>query len=772
MHYIVSFEVCTALMLTTFTAFAAIGNPLKAPRNRAYLNLCVIIIVCCAADISASLLINAASDGADISVWLLYTSNIFYFIMQGMNGFFYYLYLNAVLGKNDKRGKIMVRIMFVPAAAFAIFASLTPITRALFYFDENNIYRFGSMHFTATAVTSFYIMTGITFFILKRKDISRLQFVSGIVFSLASGSGMLVQTYFLPNVCLGYTAAAVGAIMIYFVLQVPDPYVLMELLDELKKAKAEAEAASKAKENFLANMSHEMRTPVNSMLGMNEMIMRKSFDSEISSYARTAEKSGKALLSLINNILDYTQLNSGTVAVADRPYEVRPLVEEILTNAVTRTEGKNITVKVNAAPDIPCVLSGDRSRLKQVLLNLVSNAVKYTDEGSITVSVSSKPAGKSHVSLKISVADTGCGIRKENLDGIFRSFTKINGSENAGKSGAGLGLTISAMLLELMNGEISAESQYGKGSVFSVELVQGVENAAPMGEISMNSIREKKEREFFTAPDAEVLITDDNEINLFVLHEFLKQFGIKADTANNGTDCFALASEKAYDIIFLDHMMPQPDGLKIMRMIKETDGLASQGAAIVVTTANAVSGAREKYIEEGFDGYISKPVVFETVAETLINHLPAEKIIRYENGVPVPGAEDIFSEIRLSHINTSAGLTAQNENREEYFTALANYAETASDYADRLDRAVKYLDMNDYSKTAGEIADLSLRIGADNLADMANLQKMFAASGKTEDITAFHSNFMEILVTVTAEAAKICFANRPELMKNYYAAKK
>ena len=558
MQYDVSIEVFALIMLVMFTIFIKIANPLNAPQNKAFIRLSLCVIISCIADIVSCLIINARVQGYNIPIWVMYPVNMVFFITIMLDGFCYCTYLYTLIGYEDFLKTQLSKVILIPVILFSLVTLTTPWTHLLFYFDENGKYTFGTAHFLAVVVMLIYVVVGVMFLIIYKNKISKMQLYSTLIFTLAAAVGMFVQNIFMPNKCIGMPTAAMAIILIYFSLQTPDSYVLMHTMDELKKAKKQAEDATKAKETFFANMSHEIRTPINSVLGMNEMILHKSTDPDIIKYAETARKSGASLLALVNNVLDYTKLTTGELRLIDEPYDTRKMFENVISEAMELAKGKNVKFETDISPELPKVMVGDQIRIRQILYNLVSNAFKFTNEGSVVITASCKKTGSSLVKLKISVTDTGCGIKKEDIKRIFGSFVRLNTGENYSLEGAGLGLSVTSELLEMMDGDIDVESTFGKGSKFTVEFLQGVENAEQMGEITVSETVDTdaaSEKDFY-APDVSVLAADDCEVNLFIISELLKQFGIRTDIAISGEKCFEMAAQKLYDLIILDHMMP------------------------------------------------------------------------------------------------------------------------------------------------------------------------------------------------------------------------
>ena len=753
MRYDVSVEIFAVIMLIIFTTFAKIGNPLKKPQNTAFMKLSVCVIITCLTDIASSLMINAQLDGRHISTAALYVVNIAFFMLMTFSGIFYCAYLYTLIGYDDFNKTSMSKILAVPLMLFTLMTVSTPWTKLLFYIDENGAYCFGSLHFLATAVMSVYVVTGIAFLIIYRNNISRLQLVSALIFTLGAALGMYIQKFFFPNISIGMAVSALTVIMLNFSVQTPDSYQLMRTMEELQKAKKQAEDAKKAKELFLANMSHEIRTPINSILGMNEMIIHKSTDPDILTYAETARKSGVTLLTMINNVLDHTKLSTGELELSCEPFESRTFFEVVIDEGAAMAKEKGLYFKADIPSDFPRVLQGDSLRIRQILQNFISNAVKFTSEGGVTFTAKYKPSGASAITAEFSVSDTGCGMEKQDTDRIFQSFVRLNSAGNYSLEGAGLGLSVSAELAEIMHGRIDVDSENGVGSTFTFTVDIMVKDSAPTGEIfiSDNAGESRHGGEVnIYAPEARILAADDCEVNLFIITELLKQFGIHADIAASGDKCIELAAETAYDLIIVDHMMPPPDGIEVLHTIKETAGFASSTTPVVVLTANAVVGAREQYLREGFDGYMSKPVTFKALSEILVKFLP-EQTVQYTADIAADG--DVFSNVNLAYIDIK-GAVKKCGGTEVYTELLRNFAGSTADYAARLEKAAESKSTAEYAEIAARVKKEAAEIGAANLSDMAKLQEMFAGMGRYEDVISLHRDFVNTLVQVTAEAEK------------------
>ena len=400
-------------------------------------------------------------------------------------------------------------------------------------------------------------------------------------------------------------------------------------LKEVERERQIADAANRAKTEFLAGMSHEIRTPINTVLGMDEMILRESTESTIREYAMDIQNAGHTLLSIINDILDLNKIESGKMEIVPAEYDVSGLVYDLSNMIKLRAENKHLEFHVNVSPDVPAKLYGDDVRIRQILMNLLTNAIKYTPKGEVwfRVNVKQKADGGNgtDVILHFEVEDTGIGIKPEDMDKLFAKFERIEVERNRNIEGTGLGMPITMRLLSMMDSELKVESEYGKGSAFYFDLKQKIVDGVPIGEYE-NRISHLRSKQYtyngsFTAPDVHVLLVDDNEINRKVFTLLLKETRIKITAADNGYKAIELATSQNFDMIFMDQMMPGMDGTTAMQKIKDVKDGPCADTPIIVLTADAVEGSKEKYMEEGFDGYLSKPIVFEQLLAVIKDNI-------------------------------------------------------------------------------------------------------------------------------------------------------
>ncbi|MBR3458065.1 MAG: response regulator, partial [Selenomonadaceae bacterium] len=400
---------------------------------------------------------------------------------------------------------------------------------------------------------------------------------------------------------------------------------------DLREMAIKAENANVAKSQFLSNMSHEIRTPINAILGMDEMILRECKDKAILEYAENIRMAGNNLLGLVNDILDFSKIEAGKMDIIPVEYALSSMLNDLVNMSQNRAEKKGLRFIMQVPNDIPGLLFGDEIRIKQAITNILTNAVKYTEKGSVLLSIEYEKLDEESILLKVSVQDTGIGIRKADIQKLFNAFERIEEERNRAIEGTGLGMNITQSLLKLMGSHLEISSVYGEGSTFSFAVVQKVVNWDPMGnfEDAYHQMLKKRTeyKESFMAPSARILVVDDTPMNITVVKGLLKQTRVQIDTAESGYECLNMARKKHYDIIFLDHRMPGIDGIETLERMRSLPGSLNQDTPVISLTANAVSGARSMYIEAGFQDYLTKPIHSAQLESLMMKYLPPEKLL-------------------------------------------------------------------------------------------------------------------------------------------------
>ncbi len=523
-------------------------------------------------------------------------------------------------------------------------------------------------------------------------------------------------------------------------------------------ARQEALAANEAKGRFLANMSHEIRTPINAVLGMDEMILRETKEQQTKEYAMDIYTAGQTLLSLINDILDFSKIESGKMEIVPVEYDISSMIHDLANMTLQRAKNKNISFEVEVDSRIPSRLYGDDVRIRQVLANILTNAVKYTHEGTVWLRVRSCKTDET-ATLMFEVEDTGIGIREEDLPRLSAEFERIEEDRNRNIEGTGLGMSITIQLLALLGSRLQVESIYGEGSKFSFALDQKIVDHTPIGDFvtRVQQIAEQyRYSSKFRAPDAKILVVDDNPVNRRVLRNLLKETLIQVTDAEGGLECLELVQKERYDIIFLDHMMPEMDGVETLHHIRELSEYPCKDTPIVALTANAVSGAREIYLSEGFDDFLSKPVVPDKLENMIQKMLPAELLQEsvsedHETDLRTKEKED-GAENYLEELPQVDGLDWQYAwlhlpDREllEY-TVKAFYAQIDS-AADRLEQFYEQIteqgQLEQYRIQVHAMKSLAATVGITPLSGVAKLLEYAARDGNIDVVTAVTPAFLE-----------------------------
>ena len=424
------------------------------------------------------------------------------------------------------------------------------------------------------------------------------------------------------SICL--IAFLFAIIMIYRLMS--DMILLQDMANKrMQEAADEAIAAGKAKSRFLAQMSHEIRTPLNAVLGMNEMILRQSDDKEILDYSANIRSAGKTLLSIINSILDFSKIEDGKMEILPVKYDVADMIRGLVNSVSERAAEKSLALNVKVDETIPGSLMGDDVRITQIVMNLLTNAVKYTEKGSVTLSVDMVSKTEDTVNIKFDVTDTGIGIKEEDMGKLFESFERLEEKRNRNIEGTGLGMSIVTKLLDMMDSKLVVKSEYGKGSSFCFELRQIIVDARPIGKYEENQKpgKDTAEKTKLYLPHARILVVDDSIMNIKVAKSLLKLNGVVPDACKSGAECLELLKKDHYDLILLDHMMPQMDGMETLKRIRE-EGLISDDTKVIALTANAINGAMEMYLSAGFDDYLSKPIEVSRLEDMLRKYIPEQ----------------------------------------------------------------------------------------------------------------------------------------------------
>lgn len=522
---------------------------------------------------------------------------------------------------------------------------------------------------------------------------------------------------------------------------------LLDALRKEKRSQQEAEAANMAKSSFLANMSHEIRTPINAILGMNEMILREEKDPAIRGYAGNIQASGNSLLSIVSDVLDISKIESGKLEIIPVDYEVNSLISDCCNMAAGRAKAKELELLVECADNVPMKLCGDETHIRQIIMNLLTNAVKYTEKGTVKLIVSGRFTDGGFV-LKVDVSDTGIGIAEENLPQLFTQFQRFDLQRNRNIEGTGLGLSIVKRLCDLMSGTITARSVLGSGSTFTVELPQKVVDSTPCGGVNLNysAGAEHEYHHSFEAPEAKILAVDDLPVNLLVIANLLKETRIKIDTAGSGRECLDKCSQQKYDLILMDHMMPEMDGVQTFEKLHGDKSSPNFETPVIMLTANALAGMREQYMDVGFADYVSKPVRGAKLEEAIRRNLPESLIKPASPEIPAEAVSTEpsgFADIcgAVPELNVNAALQYCCGSAELLNDLLHDFTE--NDHFSDLKAAFEEKRWEDYRRHAHSLKSTSLMIGLTGLSERARASELALKGACTEFAELNHDSLIE-----------------------------
>lgn len=545
--------------------------------------------------------------------------------------------------------------------------------------------------------------------------------------------------------------------------------ILVDVTKQLQLVQA-AEEANEAKSAFLSNMSHEIRTPMNAIVGMTEIMLRTDVTKEQAEYLSNIKVSGDALLTIINDILDFSKIESGKMEIVEKDYAPLSMIRELDMMFLTRIGEKNIELLYDIDPDLPKMLHGDGLRVRQIIINMMNNAIKFTESGYVKLSMYVEEKTDADIVLSVRIRDTGSGIREEDQKKLFQSFSQVDSHRNHSKEGTGLGLAICRQLVEMMGGEIGVNSTYGEGSEFYFTIRQKIAEEVPVAEHTDRKEKETYDSLNFKAPEAKLLLVDDNKMNLKVAIGLLAPLQMQIDTAENGKQALEMLEAKAYDLVFMDHMMPIMDGVEATRRIREKEEATGAHQTIIALTADAMSGAKEEFMAAGMDDFVAKPIEIKDICSKLRKYLPQEKIVTTEECLVV--AEETDDLPQIEGLDVEAGVHYSGS-RALFFHLLGDYYKLIDTKTKKIKQCLADGMIRDFTIEVHALKNTSRMIGAIELSErfeeletLGNANDGKALEEKVPEVLELYAGYKSVLSPYGAvDEASLQEASKDELCR-------
>ncbi len=687
-----------------------------------------------------------------MAYYSLNTVNIASYLFVMLYGFGLITYLSLVFDKKVKRGFKVFEYLFILVYFFFIVKNMWDGSISLYSFTEHRFLH-GPLYWPiGIGMPLFGYTCGLVFFITNLKNLrprSRMtMYVAGVLMVL----GMVAQPLLGNIFTLSGLMSSLVLFVIYLSIETEDYAQLMEMTDSLEKAREEALAANEAKSTFLANMSHEIRTPLNAFMGLNEMILKESHDFATIDHARDMRQAGDALLTIINQVLDISKIETGNIDFVEAEYHLSDMLADVEIIIGSRVKDKGLTYIAEVDQSLPDLLVGDSVRIRQILVNVLNNSVKYTMRGVVVLCVRGEVSDDDRVQLMIQITDTGIGIKEEDIKNLFETYKRVNEDKARGVEGTGIGLSIVKSFVENMGGTISVQSNYGMGTMTYITIPQKYIKGDTIRDVSNREIETRLDDTVtaFDGSGKKVLVVDDNEMNIKVVEGFLKDTGVHVTTAGGGREALAILKIKKFDLILLDAFMPVVDGPEVFRTIRGDERSKNHDTPCVVLTADALSGSEKKYMDIGFDAYLPKPVEADKLKETV------RKFLRVEKKPIKPQSELIETDeeeqaLDPSEINAEEGLMACGD-IEDYKDHLRAFIGQWQGKSVSLKKYLDEADFKQYVITMHGVKTSSRAIGAYGLGEEADRLEIIAkAAMKNEDLDKNE----EILINETPELLRI-----------------
>ncbi|WP_024865358.1 ATP-binding protein [Butyrivibrio sp. FCS014] len=722
------------------TLFVFISKSIPKERKRALLLIEINAMFLLGADRAAYIY---RGDMSTLGYWMVRISNFIVFFTTLAIVYSFNMYLRDHLKNTLKLDPLPRRLMVgdILIAFGLLNLVVSQFTGWYYYFDAANLYHRGPGFYISMFIPLLILIIQLTLILQYRKLMRQFVLYPLLIFTVLPLVASIAQIFAYGLSLTNMTI--VGTAVVVYIFDLID-------LNRMSEEKEKAERANDAKSRFLANISHELRTPINTIMGMDEMILRedptdvpKPYFLSVVGYAIDIKTASESLLSLINDLLDMSKIESGKMHLVEEQYSLEDMLRSIVTMIRVRSGEKDLTFTVDVDEDLPKGLFGDDKKIKQVILNLLTNAVKYTESGGFLFKISAESFSGEYCDIRISVKDSGIGIKPEDMDRLFSRYERLDEEKNISVQGTGLGLDISRHFVEMMGGKIWCESVYGEGSEFIVTLRQKITDDTPIGQFKERLEAENKGPYVpqFVAPDAEVLVVDDNPMNLSVIRSLLKATRVFVTTASSGEECLEKIKYGKFNVVLLDHMMPGMDGIETVERIREIH----PDLPVYALTANATSG-EEFYISKGFNGYLSKPIDSLTLEKTIMKHIPEEIMMQPTSEYTEKDLEAIPDNLMwiedIPEISTEEGIK-NSGGIKAFIYSLDLFYDTIDNNAEAIKNAYDSENIRIYTVKVHALKSSARIIGDKELASMC---EELEAAGNREDkafIISHHDAMMD-----------------------------
>lgn len=590
------FQLCSLFYIFLLIVVYFSKKRLKSVENRLYILLAITNFLGLFLDIFSVFTIRNMNTHPILNFYI----SKFYliYLLTWITLFTIYIFIISTKNKSNAKTKEDITKIFTIFSIIYSLLVIAIIVLPLYYFNENNVvYSYGPSASLLYIVSGIYMIIWIICMISNLKNIKSKKYFPIFAYMIIGIAVIYIQMN-NPGLLLMSSMETFVTFLMYFTIENPD----LKIIEELNIARDQADKANNAKSEFLSNMSHEIRTPLNAIVGFSQALEEENLPDEAKDEVKDIIMASQSLLEIVNGILDISKIEANKLEIVNAEYDFNKVLEELVALTRARMGDKPLQFKTNFDPTIPTVLYGDHTRIKQIILNLLTNAVKYTKEGYINFKVDSV-IKEDVCRLIISVEDSGIGIKEENINKLFSKFERFDLEKNITIEGTGLGLAITKKLVDLMNGKIVVQSTYGEGSRFTVAIDQKIVKTPT---ITIKDQNEQKEVKAFDVSGKRILVVDDNKLNLKVATRLLKEYNVEIETIDSGFECIEkIKAGQTYDLILMDDMMPKMTGTETIAKLKQIEGY---NIPTIALTANAISGMKEKYMKAGFDGYLSKPI--------------------------------------------------------------------------------------------------------------------------------------------------------------------